>query len=746
MKRVELLSPAGNLEMLKQAVHNGADAVYLSGNRYGARKFAENFSNEEIIEAINYAHLYGVKVYITINTLIHDKEVDEFINYVRFIHKNNVDAVIMQDLGMINLVRKTFPNLEIHASTQFNNSNNETLNLLNKIGVKRAVLSRELSIDEIRNFESNIEKEVFIHGALCISYSGECLMSSMILDRSGNRGECAGLCRLPYKLAENDKVIDTNGNYLLSTKELCTINNMKEIIESNIDSLKIEGRMKSPEYVGYVTKLYRKAIDFYYNNIEYKISEKELNNLKLLYNREFTTGFLLNDKSIINQHTPNHIGIEIGKVIEINKDKIKIKLSNNLTQNDAIKFKNNDKGMYINYLYNEKLKLINKANKDEIIYIDNKINLKEKDIVLKTIDDNLTKIIRNYQEKKIPVNINVIAKLNKFLEISISDGINKVIKKGNLVEISKTYPITKEDIIEKISKLGNTIYKLENIVIDMDENIFIPIKEINEIRRFLVEELNKLRIEKHNNFLELKPVFEINKNNYTNELSILLEDENDYLELKDKKNITFYTENYILYTKYKNNNNIYYRLPRIIKNETDYNDELLYISDKGMINKYKDNNKVNVDIYSNVTNIYTLKFLLDNNIKKVGISPELTLDECYDLYKNYIDTFKTTPNIEILIYGKIELMLLKHCILKENINNNKLCNVCENNNRFSLIDRNNEVFSIIPTKCGNKILHNKEINRIKEIKEYKGVNYLISLIDIKNKRNIINEVKDRELW
>ena len=213
MKKVELLCPAGNFEMLKSAIHNGADAIYLSGTKFGARKFANNFNNDEIIEAINYAHLYGVKVYCTINTLIKDNEIEDFLSFVEFIHKNDIDAVLMQDLGMINLVRKTYPNLEIHASTQFHNHNNAGLEFLKELGIKRAVLARELSINEIKDLNVDIEKEVFVHGALCISYSGQCLMSSLIMNRSGNRGECAGMCRLPYKLLENDKKTPTNGEY-----------------------------------------------------------------------------------------------------------------------------------------------------------------------------------------------------------------------------------------------------------------------------------------------------------------------------------------------------------------------------------------------------------------------------------------------------------------------------------------------------------------------------------------------------
>ena len=214
----ELLAPAGNMECLKAAVLNGADAVYLACKNFGARKFASNFTNDEIKEAIKFCHLYGVKVYVTMNTLVKNKEVESFIEQARFLHKNGVDAILVQDFGMICLLREMFPNLEIHASTQANTSSYETSKFYYDLGIKRVVFSRELSIEEIDKIDIPIEKEAFIHGALCISYSGLCLMSSMLGERSGNRGECTGCCRLPYTLYDKDKKI-TNNKYLLSTKE-----------------------------------------------------------------------------------------------------------------------------------------------------------------------------------------------------------------------------------------------------------------------------------------------------------------------------------------------------------------------------------------------------------------------------------------------------------------------------------------------------------------------------------------------
>ena len=207
MQKKELLAPVGSMECLKQAIHNGADAVYLGCKNFGARKYATNFTNEEIIEAIRLCHLYNVKIYATMNTLIKDHEVDEFISQIEFLHKNGIDAVIVQDFGMICLIREKYPNLEVHASTQANTSSKETAKLFYELGVKRVVFSREMTLDEIKNIDVPIEKEVFVHGALCICYSGCCLMSSMIGTRSGNRGECAGSCRLPYTLEKNGKII-----------------------------------------------------------------------------------------------------------------------------------------------------------------------------------------------------------------------------------------------------------------------------------------------------------------------------------------------------------------------------------------------------------------------------------------------------------------------------------------------------------------------------------------------------------
>ena len=496
----ELLAPAGDIESLYQAIHNGADAVYLGLKTFGARAYSKNFDNDEIIKAIETAHLYGVKIYVTMNTLVKDSEVEDFLEQVEFLYLNGVDAIIMQDYGMINLVRRMYKDLEIHASTQANNSSIDTIKMYHDLGVKRVVLSRELSLDEIKKIDVDIELEVFIHGALCISYSGNCLMSSMIGNRSGNRGECAGSCRLKYDLLKDGKTISKN-KYLLSTKELNTSYNFNELLNSNIKSFKIEGRMKSPEYVGFITRFYRKLIDKEEINIE-----EELNKLKTIYNRKFTLGNLFNSKDITNIDTPNHIGLEIGKVISITKDKIKIKLARELNQFDGIRFLESSKGLIVNYLYDEKNNLISSAN--NIVYIDNKIDLTTKDSVYKTLDNKLITSLKKYNLKKIEIKICFQAIKNNKIKVILEDNYNKVEVEGSIVKEAITSPITEDDVKKHLLKLGNTPFICNDIKLNLSNNIFIQVKEINELRRTAVDLLIKKRSYSKRTLNKEKIIFE----------------------------------------------------------------------------------------------------------------------------------------------------------------------------------------------------------------------------------------------
>lgn len=282
---VELLSPAGDLECLKVAVQNGADAVYFGAEEFNARINSANFGREELVEAIEYAKLRGVKTHLTLNILIKNNEFEDAIKLVEFAYTSGIDAVIIQDLGLARKVMKLFPDLEVHSSTQMTIYNLDGVNEIKELGFSRCVLARELSIEEIEHICKNadIDIEVFIHGALCISYSGQCLMSSMIGGRSGNRGKCAGTCRLPYTLLKDNK--EQTKGYLLSSKDVCTLDIIPDLIKSGVKSFKIEGRMKSKEYVGVVTSIYRKYIDLAESGKEYKVAEEDREKLMQIFNR-----------------------------------------------------------------------------------------------------------------------------------------------------------------------------------------------------------------------------------------------------------------------------------------------------------------------------------------------------------------------------------------------------------------------------------------------------------------------------
>lgn len=745
MKKVELLSPAGNMECLISAVQNGADAVYLGGKKFGARAFANNFDGEEMIKAIKYCHLYGVKIYVTVNTLVYDSEMKEALEYVSFLHKNGVDALIVQDIGLIRKIRQTYPTLELHASTQCHNHSKDSVLEMKKLGVKRIVLARELSLEEIKNIDVDIEKEVFVHGALCVSYSGCCLFSSMNGGRSGNRGECTGCCRLPYKLIKNGKELKTNGDYLLSTRSLCTITKIKELIESGITSFKIEGRMKSPEYTGYITRIYKEKIDNYYNKKNINVSAEEIDNIKKLYNRKLTLGYLFGEhgKNLMNIETSNHIGLEIGKVIYVDSKVIKIKLDQALYQEDGIRF-GNDKGMIVNKLYDQKMRLVNKIEKGNIAVLDNKIGLEKKEIVKKTQDILLTRILKNLPVRKVKIKMNLTAKIGETLTLEVSDGKNKVIKYGNIVEKAQNSPTTDEKIKIQVEKLGNTPFTCESLELQTDKNIFICIKDLNDLRRACTEELITLR-ENYlpSEYLENKEhIDKEDKNNYKNgPLSInLLVTNEDQLKTVLKENVgNIYVEDYNLYLKYMTRENVYYKLNRLNDGKKNYDNKNLLITELGAL-KYTKNNNVISDYFLNVTNTSTLEYLLENGVNKVTISPEKMLENI-EAYKKYKDS------VEVYIYGRVELMVMKYCPLNMLINDDdKKCSLCLSKDKYSLKDAKGNFYPIKSYPHLTHILHYKPTSLIEEIRNLKMFNisnFRVELYDEQEKEiiSIIKEIK-----
>jgi len=424
---IELLSPVGDFECLKAAVQNGADSVYFGANLFSARAFAHNFDEAELKKAIEYAKLRGVKTNLTLNTLIKDNEFDNAIKLASKAYEFGIDAIIIQDLGLAKKLIELFPDLPMHGSTQMTIHNLNGALKLQELGFKRVVLSRELSLTEIEYICKNtsIEIECFVHGALCISYSGQCLFSSMLGGRSGNRGKCAGPCRLPYKLIENDKAIDSG--YLLNTRDLCGLEFLPQLINAGVDCLKIEGRMKSPEYVATVTNIYRKYIDLAYSKNDFNINIEDKKTLLQAFNRgNFSSGHLdsSENRNLVFKEKPNNMGLFIGIIQKYNPNKghITLKIQEKLNIGDTISVGNENGSYKISELMNKNTNLKETQVGQTVTIGRMKGNIKVGDKVYRLSSKELTTIAKeSYKKevKKTALNCTVSIKKNTPISINI---------------------------------------------------------------------------------------------------------------------------------------------------------------------------------------------------------------------------------------------------------------------------------------------------------------------------------------
>ena len=709
MKKIELLAPAGDMNSLKAAVMAGADAIYLGGILFSARAFAGNFTNDELVEAVSFCHLYGVKVYVTCNILIYENEVNKFLEYIDFLHQISVDAVLVQDIGMLDLVHKTYPNLEIHASTQMHIHNLDGVMVASKLGCKRVVLARETPIEVVKDIikKSNVDIEIFAHGSLCVSYSGECLFSSLIGHRSGNRGSCVGSCRLPYKIIDDKGNKLNHGDYPLSMKDLNSLEYLKDLIEAGVTSLKIEGRMKSAEYVYTVVRLYRLAIDSYYKNNEIYIDKQELNNLQKLFSRGFTKGYLFHEdiKNIINSERPNHQGIYIGKVISYHHGYIEIKLTSDISINDGLRIvlDHEDYGIVLNEFYVNK-NIVKEAHEGDVISLKVKKQIPINSRVLLTKDSKLIneidKIIES-KPRKIMVNVHVEALLNKELKISVSDGINNISVIGDIIEKAKNNPTTKNDIIEKMNKLGDTIYQIDKLDIQMDENIFIPFKKFNDLRRNLFDKLNEKRLYKID---YIKKDYFINVSDYSKERlrSVLVNK-----KINDLNYNIIYSEN--------RDDDCIIKLPKVMDNynNLDLNKEYL-VGELGAFNELKN---VYTDYSFNVVNSYSVAILHNLGAKRITLSLELTSMQIENLVNAYQERYHKHPNLEVIINAYREVMTLKTNLNKV-YNSKELFLVDKFNNKYKIREVSNLCYIYEPKRyIDNEDYYRLGINVLRDNKE-----------------------------
>lgn len=706
----ELLAPVGDWETLKQAVHRGADAVYLGGKKFGARKFATNFDNEELSSAIRYCHLYGVKIYVTVNTMIYEEEMEAVLSYVTFLYEQGVDAIIVQDLGLIRILREVLPDLAIHASTQLHTHNEEQLRLLESLSVKCVVMAREMSLDEINALDTTMKIECFIHGALCVSYSGQCLFSSMLLSRSGNRGECAGICRLPFQLLEEKTPVPSPGDYLLSMRELNTMERIDSLMASKVTSFKIEGRMKSPVTIGFLVSLYRKLIDGYEKKEPYSLSKEEKNQLKGLFNREFTEGYLFSSSfsQVMNVKSPNHIGYPIGKVVSVSSNYVEILLEDSLNQEDGIRFFKSQSGMIVNFLYDSSMKLSSSAAPNSRVFVPKKGTVLVGDTVMKTLDHNFITSFSKYEEKKIPITMQAVASYPGKFILSVSDFENTVTEEGDFITLAKKTPTSKERVKEQLEKVGNTPFVVVSSTIQMEDSLFLPISSLNELRRKALTQLISLR-EKGRKPIVRKP-FSLSSSyprasSFVYSALVRTEEQLEGCLLAQIDQ--FYTPNFALYQKYKNKLPIYYRLDRVMKTHEKMEKERLLIGETGSL-QYTKGNEVISDYYLNVANRSMVDFLFEHGVSKVTLSVECDPSQVSSL----LQTYEEKPNVEVILYGWVEAMIMKYCPVSYLLHDGKgPCQICRQNKHYSLRDRNGAIYPLLQEKELTHLFFHRPLER-----------------------------------
>ena len=742
-KNIELLAPAGSYEAFIAAVENGANAVYLGGKLFNARANASNFNLDELKKIIEYAHLRNVQIHITMNTLLDDTELKDALKFANDIYNIGVDAVIVQDLGLAKMLHEYIPGLVLHASTQLSTHNLDGVNELSKIGFSRVVLARELSFEEIKYICDNTETEIeiFTHGAMCVSYSGQCLMSSMIGDRSGNRGKCAQPCRLPYTLLKNSDEVAKG--YLLSPKDLCSLEILKDL--PNVVSLKIEGRMKSPEYVATVVSTYRKYLNKIIENSVSEPTEEDKNNLVQIFNRGgFSKGYFLGKtgKDMMCYEKPKNWGIYVGKVTNYDGKKyITIDNVSKLHIGDGIEIWNNSN--------NSPSTIISEIIGNKIGRIHGEIHIGDK--VYKTLDKSLNqKMHESFSRGFVvhsKVSLKAIFKANEDIELIINDF---EYNSGIIPNIAEKQPITKEKLTSQLCKTGNTPFEVSSIDIKLDDNLFIPVSVINDIRRnafaeyenyilanekkeHSVKELPKVEKYSASPHKEISVFFNVLREEYSKLKNV----DNYYFIFKDALKNTdllskFNAKKYIMFPTITKRN--YAKLIKENINKLALDVDGFVLSNIGQLEYLKG---IDTEIIANYTlntfNTITLELLQELGFKKAILSPELT--------KVQIDTLGNV-NIkrEVISYGNTCVMTSEYCpvgsILGGFCSSHSCTKPCIKNDKFYLKDRMNLKFRVLPDNidCQSRIFNCKTTSI-----ETKGINVDSFRIDVIDEN--VNEVQ-----
>ncbi|WP_425061226.1 hypothetical protein SCACP_20120 [Sporomusa carbonis] len=765
---VELLAPVGSREALVAAVESGANAVYLGGKMFGARHYAPNFTDEELAEAVRFAHLRSVRVFVTVNTLLDDSELSLLADYLRYLYEIGVDAIIVQDLGVATIAKKVAPHLPLHASTQMTVHNLEGVNFLAGLGFTRVVLARELLLTDIEYICKNtpLEIETFIHGALCISYSGQCLMSSMIGGRSGNRGRCAQPCRLPYTLvdADGNNVLSQAdaGEYLLSPKDFNTIKVLPELVNAGIASFKIEGRMKRPEYVAVVVDTYRRAIDSHLaNQTEYIVSQEDMKDLAQIFNRDFTTAHLYgkNGRNMMSDRRPNNRGVRIGRVLSYqpaSKTAV-IKLDERVAIGDIIEFWVKVGGR-VNVTITSMTvdgNKVSEAQANTAVAIPVSSPVKVNDRVFKVFDAKLMERARAYFSRpeavrRIPVDVTVTVSEGKPLVITMqdADGFAGQAETAFVAEKALKRPLTIDTVTKQVERLGTTIFQLNTLDCTIDGEVMVPVSEINDARRRAVEQLEAARLNrfarptlpKDKSFDSLLPQIIIGKLRDKPDLVVNVDSiakvkaaidngadivmfggeclGNRLLVEEDYRNATDYVKTH--------GRKIIFNTPRLMqqgqiadlyKDITIFNEldpHAISVGNIGALHMLRQVTRIPLhgDYPLNIYNSVTAKFFGDLGLASLTLSPELNFSQIEGL------TAKKLVPLECVVHGYLTLMISEYCMLGSFLGGQGggQCKKPCLRRQYWIKDRMNEVFPVATDQfCRMHILNAKELSMLPHV-------------------------------
>lgn len=786
---VELLSPVGDFDCLKAAVQNGANAVYFGGQLFNARYSARNFDKDGIREAVNYAKSRNVKINFTLNILLKNNEFDDAIDVVKYIYELGVDAVIVDDLGFAKYIIDNFPGMEVHGSTQMTIHNLEGAIALKNLGYSRVVLARESTLSDIdyicRN--ANIDIEAFVHGALCISYSGQCLFSSAIGGRSGNRGRCAQPCRMYYNMLEtSDNVSYKNigKGFLISPRDLCGLDFIPDLIKAGVKSFKLEGRMKTPEYVATVTRIYRKYIDLALSDNDYIVDKNDLHDLMLAFNRGgFSKGCLGGDDNhdYVFEEKPSNQGLYIGNISKIDKKNglISLKTNEPLDIGDTFLVQQEDHKYTISEILKNGSHVKSAAIGDLVTIGRVKGKLELGDKVFKINSAIISKEIKEFnshEHVKIPLVANFKALIGKPLKLEVVSldepgntyfGLSTTISNEIQPIEAISNPISKERLIEQLNKTTDTNFEFKKINIEMNDNIYIPkISSINALRRDAINALYQKGIDNftrilpsklHSTKLVHQHVFPsirtysvlLNSIDISMDYSSLKNVDRVYIPLKFfiKKEfesklleISQFTDCYIdiptivrdnfrnvFYNNFDEKVNKFNIKGLVISNLSGIEFMMKYVGKLDIVSKYT------LNIYNN----HTIDELKKVGINRVTVSPELDTDTLIDLCNN-----SSLPT-EFLVYGKLPVMHIQYCPLGKSNKCYPTCSMkCKTSNRFYLEDKLGYKFEFVPDNMQTITkIYNSKINSI-DYAKFPFDSCLISITDEDNLDEIIYNVKN----